>query len=252
MKYIRVYQPKLCAKCGETISAPSGPQKFCEPCATVCSVDGCGNKVRAGGLCTTHYRPKFAVTALKPIAGACGVAGCGRALKQKGMCAFHYGRAYHYGDVGGALPRVTSKTDVPCAVEGCDKLSRAHGYCPTHYQRFRTTGAAGPAELLRAEQGQGYITEAGYRQVSSELEHRAVMAKKLGRALRGKENVHHIDGNKLNNDPSNLELWTTAQPSGQRVEDRIAAAKSLLTEYGVTHEVLTASSVFDAMMSFGM
>ena len=37
-------------------------------------------------------------------------------------------------------------------------------------------------------------------------EHRLVMAKKLGRPLRDGERPHHIDGNKGNNDPSNLEL----------------------------------------------
>src|SRR3990167_3429354 len=36
--------------------------------------------------------------------------------------------------------------------------------------------------------------------------HRLVMEYKLGRRLTGSENVHHIDGNKLNNIPENLEL----------------------------------------------
>ena len=38
------------------------------------------------------------------------------------------------------------------------------------------------------------------------LEHRLVMAKKIGRPLRPDEFVHHIDGNKSNNDPSNLTI----------------------------------------------
>jgi predicted DNA-binding transcriptional regulator AlpA len=38
------------------------------------------------------------------------------------------------------------------------------------------------------------------------LEHRAVMATALGRALRSDESVHHIDGNRLNNSLSNLQL----------------------------------------------
>lgn len=36
--------------------------------------------------------------------------------------------------------------------------------------------------------------------------HRKVMEEKLGRRLRSDEIVHHIDGNKLNNDPNNLEI----------------------------------------------
>ncbi len=38
------------------------------------------------------------------------------------------------------------------------------------------------------------------------LEHRYVMAQKLGRPLRDEETVHHKDGDKTNNDPDNLQL----------------------------------------------
>lgn len=40
-------------------------------------------------------------------------------------------------------------------------------------------------------------------------EHRLVMEKKLGRYLNPSETVHHIDENKANNDPNNLELMGT-------------------------------------------
>lgn len=53
------------------------------------------------------------------------------------------------------------------------------------------------------------------------LEHRHVMETVLGRRLTEFENVHHKNGDKLNNDVSNLELWVTKQPKGQRVADLV-------------------------------
>lgn len=50
-------------------------------------------------------------------------------------------------------------------------------------------------------------------------EHRLVMETMLGRYLHPWETVHHKDGNKQHNDPSNLELWIRAQPTGIRLED---------------------------------
>jgi len=48
-------------------------------------------------------------------------------------------------------------------------------------------------------------------------EHRLVMAHHLGRPLRKGETVHHIDGNRLNNDISNLQLRQGAHGMGAKV-----------------------------------
>ena len=67
-----------------------------------------------------------------------------------------------------------------------------------------------------------YVTKEGYKQKykpnSPEARdngyvavHRDVASKKIGRPLRANEVVHHRDGNKLNNRPSNLQVMTRKQ-----------------------------------------
>lgn len=50
----------------------------------------------------------------------------------------------------------------------------------------------------------GYIAICGLGGSRDRLQHRLVVEEALGRPLRGTEQVHHFDGNKANNDPSNL------------------------------------------------
>jgi hypothetical protein len=73
----------------------------------------------------------------------------------------------------------------------------------------------------------GSINRLGYKEITvapnvRRLEHRVVMERLLDRELKPTEHVHHRNGDRLDNRPENLELWTTGQPNGQRVRDLLA------------------------------
>jgi hypothetical protein len=107
-----------------------------------------------------------------------------------------------------------------------------------HYCRWQDSGDPGPVERLVARPGEArHYIRGGYVMVVDDdgnpiVEHRKVMQDKLGRKLFGDENVHHINGVRDDNRVENLELWSTSQPCGQRVEDKIAWAREFLDRYG--------------------
>lgn len=127
-----------------------------------------------------------------------------------------------------------------CIVDECETIEVRYvrGYCQKHYHRWKRYGD--PLFTKYGDTGR-WTSNKGYAYLSKNhpdnplgrtaLEHRAVMAGIIGRDLLPDEEVHHKNGIKDDNRPENLELWSTSQPSGQRVEDKLAWAYEIIERY---------------------
>lgn len=171
--------------------------------------------------------------------GTCKVQDCKRPYSAKGYCGLHYRRWLKHGDAGAVdTYRILGRT---CSIEGCDRKHVANGLCGMHRLRYKNTGKVGPAHKMIGHHP-GCVTRQGYRVLrraghpnsykhGAILEHTLVMSEMLGRPLLKGETVHHKNGDRLDNRPENLELWSKWQPSGQRAVDKIKHAAELLKAY---------------------
>lgn len=148
----------------------------------------------------------------------CSIDECDRPCVGHGYCRKHYNRWYRYGD-----PTITKKTyrqEATCSVDNCANPSWAKGFCQNHYALMRRNG-----EPVRTKIFVGIYIKDGYRYVHVgyrhyEPEHRVVMERFLGRKLTPEEHIHHIDGDTLNNSPSNLQIVSRSEHLKIHIQDR--------------------------------
>lgn len=182
------YGERQCEGCGATFLLKQGPaSRFC---STKCWYAAPGKKVlepRDCGVCRQTFAPRHADQAF--CSGACRNASI-----------------------------TTARHWVTC--ERCDQSFETRRekqrFCSRRCSRLGQGGTA-VAIGSRRTQASGYTmirVATGWR-----LEHRVVMEGVLGRALLQGENVHHRNGDRSDNRPGNLELWTRVQPSGVRAAD---------------------------------
>lgn len=131
-----------------------------------------------------------------------------------------------------------------CTYPECGNKFVAKGFCSGHWRQQRHGETLRPLRPITRSgewgpwrsDGNGYICrsrrslESGKHEM--QMQHRFILFSHLERDPLPGEEVHHVNGIRDDNRLENLELWSTSQPAGQRVGDKLSWAKSFLEAYG--------------------
>ena len=124
---------------------------------------------------------------------------CDRPKYAKGLCSHHYHKLRKYGNPLATPPESINKVCSVCGEKGYVKQ-----LCRPHYHKLRTYGDpcyVRPNKLYKA--GEYLVIRINGK---SQLLHRHIMEKHIGRQLSKKEHVHHINGNGKDNRIENLAI----------------------------------------------
>ncbi len=212
---------KVCARCDKAFSTPWPRKKYC---SEVCRLrtftcEQCGAsftpKARntSGRFCGSkcwyvYYAAHGKITKTCPN---CGAMFHGSFKTCSKACGYAYRRSQHPSrhqlcEQCGE-PLVGKKPQIRFCSRSCSMRARAkHG---------GTSLPEGTKRKVRT----GYVMQK--HDGNWALEHRLIMAEKLGRSLEPRERVHHKNGKRADNRPENLELWTLdhKDPPGVRAKE---------------------------------
>jgi hypothetical protein len=95
-----------------------------------------------------------------------------------------------------------------CSINGCTKPAHSRTWCHAHYKKWHLHGDPNHGRSYARGRGEGTVNWAGYLAVmvgaKKRLQHVVVAEKVLGKPLPPRAVVHHVDGDRLNNEPANL------------------------------------------------
>lgn len=187
------------------------------------------------------------------VRGKCSLEDCEKPHYARSFCRAHYQRFMKTGSPG--VPFIDGQHDSDeCVVPWCEnkRRKRSGKYCGPHAGHVARFGEprqikkrdvyvdrSGSSWSLGSPNKYGYVWAfllGGGSRGPRIAFHRLVMQDVLGRELLPHENVHHINGVRDDNRPENLELWSSSQPKGQRVEDKLRWAREIIAIYGGGNE----------------
>lgn len=220
----KLYQPKPCATCGEMFTPATPRVKYCS--------DACRYGMATCTVCGKEFMKKSSTTG-QYCSLECWYKKENKTGKEKIECPVCHEMFYpnHYGQIFCSKTCTSLDRRSPKSVSVCP-------VCQTEFTfrkgKNRTYCSRACANIGRnrspVDIGSRVIDVGGYALVkvprgtpgayanNRMLEHRYVMQQKIGRPLEKGEHVHHINGDKRDNRPENLELWKGAHPQGVRVE----------------------------------